>query len=240
MRVALISDTHGNLQATTAVLDEIAKADVDAIVCLGDLIDYGASPNEVVDLIKQNATLSLCGNHDLAVLGSIEYSSFRDFAQVAVDWTKQVLTPESGDYIKQLAPDGGFEGAGLFHASPRDPVNEYVTSADIAAQNLASTDERIIFVGHTHQVAAYCQVEGTTGGPLSPGVLDVAEGRWIINAGSVGQPRDSDPRASWVLWDQEAMTIEVFRTAYDIERAQAAIRAAGLPDLLADRLAVGR
>lgn len=240
MRIAIFSDPHANLQAIEAVLEDVRERAPDMTVCLGDLVDYGASPNEVVELVRSSADLVLCGNHDLAVIGTIGYTKFRSHAQTAVEWTRSVLSKGSGDYLDTLTPSSELEGAHLFHASARDPVNEYILKADVAEANFAADDAGLMFVGHTHMAGAFRHDGSLNGWPLAPGKLILDEARWILNPGSVGQPRDSDPRASWMLWETEDDWVELIRTPYDIVSAQRAIRAAGLPEALADRLAEGR
>lgn len=240
MRIAIISDLHANLQATEAVLEQVRICSPDLTICLGDLVDYGASPNEVVELVRSSCDLVLCGNHDLAVIGTIGYSRFRDHAKAAAEWTRDVLSKRSADYLDELSPSAEVEGAHLFHGSPRDPINEYVLMGEVAEANFLANDLQLVFVGHTHMAAVFRYDGALRGWPLSPGRLMLDEARWILNPGSVGQPRDSDPRASWMLWDTEEAWVELMRTSYDIESAQRAIRAAGLPAMLADRLGEGR
>lgn len=240
MRIAIFSDPHANLQATEAVLEQVRMRSPDLTICLGDLVDYGASPNEVVELVRSSCDLVLCGNHDLAVIGAIGYSRFRDHAKAALEWTRGVLSKHSANYLDGLTPSSEVEGAHMFHGSPRDPVNEYVLKGEVAEANFLEVEMRLVFVGHTHMAGASRYDGSLAGWPLSPGRLLLDDARWILNPGSVGQPRDSDPRASWILWDTEGSWVDLMRTSYDVAAAQRAIRAAGLPDLLADRLAEGR
>lgn len=240
MRIALLSDPHANLQATEAVLEQVRVSSPDLTVCLGDLVDYGAAPNEVVELFGSSCDLILCGNHDLAVIGAIGYSKFREHAKAAVEWTRSVLSKRTADYLDALSPSSELAGAHLFHASPRDPVNEYVSKSEVAQANFMAVDHGLMFVGHTHMASAFRFDGSLDGWPLSPGRMDLDDARWILNPGSVGQPRDADPRASWMLWDTEGAWVELMRTPYDVASAQRAIEAAGLPQLLADRLSEGR
>lgn len=235
-----MSDPHANLPAVLAVLEQIREAKPDALICLGDVIGYGAQPNEVIAEMRQACDLILSGNHDLAILGKHDHSDFRDHAKESVNWTRAVLGDDEAAWLGGLGPQGSFEGADLFHASPRDPVSEYVQRIEVAEAIFESCPHDSVFVGHTHVVAAYRHDAGaTTGGPMREGRAELT-GRWIVNPGSVGQPRDNDPRAAWMLWDTSARYVESVRVTYDVAAAQRAIRAAGLPSLLADRLELGR
>ena len=244
MRLAIISDIHGNLPALEAVLSAIEETAPDELWCLGDVVGYGAQPDECARLVSERCALSLVGNHDLAVLGEIPVGAFSPSAAEAVTWTERNAAPETLEYLRGLRPaDEGREVA-LYHASPRDPVWEYVLWADQAEENLAAQAARVSLIGHSH-VALYfvapdedSDVRGAQGEAGSS--LEVREGRWLINPGSVGQPRDGDPRAAWMELDTEAWTVTYRRSGYEIERAAEAIAEAGLPEQLAARLFVGQ
>jgi diadenosine tetraphosphatase ApaH/serine/threonine PP2A family protein phosphatase len=238
VRVAVVSDIHGNLAALESVLDAVDERAPDALWCLGDLVGYGARPNECCTLVRERAALSLAGNHDLAVRGTLDLSEFNGDAGVAARWTRGVLSDESQAYLDSLETHAAADGAQLFHASARDEVWEYVLSDETAFATLALTSAPVVLVGHSH-VALVVSTAGSGG--LAPGgtSLSLAETRTLLNPGSVGQPRDGDPRAAFLMLDLAASTATFERVEYDIERTQAEIRDAGLPDVLASRLAVG-
>ncbi len=243
MKVAVISDIHGNRHAFQATLEAIAAGDASEVWCLGDLVGYGADPDACVELAREHAAVCLAGNHDLAVTGELALKEFSCGASLAAQWTKDVIAPENLDFLKGLRPQGQEGAVGLYHASPRDPVWEYVLSALLAELCLDVQPQRISLIGHSHVALSFVRREGelATGEPRKSGSqLDVAEGEWLLNPGSVGQPRDGDPRASWLLLDTDAMTASFQRTDYDIAGAAAAIRAARLPDSLAERLEYGQ
>jgi predicted phosphodiesterase len=242
MRAAVISDVHGNLAALEAVLDAIDVDAPDELWCLGDLVGYGPRPSECCALVAARAQICLCGNHDLAVRGALDLSEFSGDAAVAASWTRGVLTPEAGAYLDSLAPEGERAGVALYHGSARDPVWEYVLSDDAAAATLALTDAALALVGHSHAALQVSLFDGHRDGGLAPPgtELDLAGARRLLNPGSVGQPRDGDSRAAWLLLDLAAGHASFRRVEYDIARTQAEMRAAGLPEPLAARLALGQ
>jgi len=242
----VISDVHSNLPALEAVLAAIDGAAVDEVWCLGDMVGYGADPDACTELIRARCDACLLGNHDLAVLGEIDIATFSQSAAAAVEWTREHANPETLEYLKALEPEGSRAGFGLFHASPRDPVWEYVLSIEQAEAGLNAQKERICLIGHSHISLFFTRPASNRptyahGAQAGDGaLLDIDSGEWLINPGSVGQPRDSDPRAAWLELDDEEWTARFHRVPYDIEAAAAAIRAAGLPPSLADRLGAGR
>ncbi len=243
MKVAVISDIHANRHAFEATLDAVAASDASELWCLGDLVGYGAEPDACVELARDHAAVCLAGNHDLAVTGEISLDEFSRGAAVAAQWTREVMEPENVAFLAGLKPEGEEASVGLFHASPRDHVWEYVLSTLLAELCLDAQDNRICLIGHSHVALSFVRHEGelATGEPQRAGTqLAVAEGEWLLNPGSVGQPRDGDPRASWLLLDLDAMIASFHRADYDIAGAAAAIRAARLPDSLAERLEYGQ
>ena len=242
MRVAVISDPHANLPALEAVLTAIEAERPDEVWCLGDLVGYGPHPNEVVALVRERADVVLAGNHDLGVLGTIDLDLFGGEAGEAARWTRDVLSDEARSFLATLDPRGARTGVGLYHASPRDPIWEYVLDGWTAAAALAEAPERLVLVGHSH-VALRVALDdnGELNGALAPDgeEVDLASGRHLLNPGSVGQPRDGDPRAAWLVIDMESGRATFRRSDYPIERTQAAVRAAGLPEPLAARLEYG-
>ncbi len=246
MRVAVISDIHANLPALEAVLGAIDGAGIEEIWCLGDVLGYGAEPDECADLVRERCAICLVGNHDLAVFGSIDIAAFSEAAAEAVAWTREKVSERSLASLRELEPAGEREGIGLFHASPRDPVWEYVLSAEQADACLDAQPTRIALIGHSHVALYFARPTAEEEGEEIRGsqasddtLLDLSAGQWLINPGSVGQPRDGDPRAAWLELDTSEQTARFHRTRYDVDRAAASIIAAGLPRRLADRLQVG-
>jgi predicted phosphodiesterase len=243
MKVAIISDIHGNRQAFEAVLGDIAKESIAELWCLGDLVGYGADPDACVDLAREHTDLCLAGNHDLAVAGKIPLDDFSRGAEIAVRWTQEVIASDNRDYLASLRPSGARAEIGLYHASPRDNVWEYVLSALLAELCFDVTRHRVNLLGHSHVALSFERLEGhpATGETRRAGSrLNLASGEWLLNPGSVGQPRDGDPRAAWLLLDLDELTARFRRCDYDIPGAANAIRAARLPDSLAERLEYGQ
>jgi len=243
MRIAIATDVHGNRPAFSAVLAAADEARVDEIWCLGDLVGYGAEPDACVELAERHCSVCLAGNHDLGVIGVLSLEDFSRGARIAAEWTRDTITEETREFLQALLPMGEAAGYGLFHASPRDPVWEYVLSGLTAELCFDATDFRVSFIGHSHVALSFTREEGepATGTTRREGTeLDISAGEGLINPGSTGQPRDGDPRAAWLLLDTERQTAIYQRSEYDIAGAQAAIRAARLPESLADRLEYGQ
>jgi predicted phosphodiesterase len=243
MRIAICSDIHGNRHGFEAVIAAAEADGADELWCLGDLVGYGAEPDACVALAGRHCAIVLAGNHDLAVVDVLSLEEFSRGAALAAQWTRDVISEETRDFLLSLAPLGGALGYGLFHASPRDPIWEYVLSALAAELCFDATDFRVSFIGHSHVALSFHRPEGepATGTTRREGAeVDVSTGEWLINPGSAGQPRDGDPRAAWLLLDTDARTAVWRRAEYDIAGAQAAIRAANLPDSLAERLQYGQ
>jgi len=240
MITALISDIHANLEAFQAVLAELDRRRPDRIFCLGDVVGYGASPNECLDRVRERCQMVLLGNHDAAASGGPEAARFNIYARVAAEWTAKTLTRENREYLQRLPLTSGHENYFLVHASPACPRDwEYLLDRFDAEPQFHYFTEPVCFIGHTHQPAVYqADPSGTKSLPLSDLTLDPSR-RYIVNVGSVGQPRDHDPRACFVLYHETAGVIEFVRVPYDIEGAQAKIRAAELPEVLAARLLTG-
>ncbi len=243
MKVAVISDIHGNKQAFEAVLEAVADSEAAELWCLGDLVGYGADPDACVQLARRHAAVCLVGNHDLAVLGQVPMHELSRGASLAAQWTQEVIDPENLAFLASLQPTAKEDAVGLYHASPRDPVWEYVLSALLAELCLDRQPERVCLIGHSHVALAFVRHEGelATGEPRRAGTrLDISSGEWLLNPGSVGQPRDGDPRAAWLLLDLDNWSARYERTPYDVAGAAAAIRKARLPNSLAERLEYGQ
>jgi predicted phosphodiesterase len=249
MRLAILSDIHSNLTALEAVLAEIDDGELDEVWCLGDVVGYGAEPDACAKLVSERCSLSLVGNHDLAVLGSLDISSFSPAAAEAVRWTQEVAENDTLEFLKSLEPADTSREVALYHASPRDPVWEYVLWPDQAAECIRVQDSRVSFIGHSHVALFFALAEdgAAASGPEARGAqagagtrLELERGRWLINPGSVGQPRDGDPRAAWLELDTDDWWAVYHRVPYEIDRAAEAIAATDLPEHLARRLYVGQ
>jgi predicted phosphodiesterase len=242
MRVAVISDVHGNLAALDAVLEEIRRAELDAVWCLGDTVGYGPRPNECTALVRERCAIVLGGNHDFVVAGTMEIDSFSAAARDAAEWTQTVLDDASLQFLRGLDPVARVEGCALYHGSARDPVWEYVLSDEAAWWTFQATTEPLVLVGHSH-VPLTISFDGDSlhGGVADDGEeVDLSEKRWLLNPGSVGQPRQGDPRAAFLLLDLDARRATFRRVEYDVERTQTEMREEGLPEMLAARLALGQ
>jgi len=249
MKIAVISDVHANLAALQAVLDDIdAIAPGATLWHAGDIVGYNAEPNEVVALLRERGAVGVMGNHDAAVLGELPMDWFHSDAAEAVRWTAKRLTPESASWLHALPRISEMGAATLTHGSPRKPLEEYVNSPVIAAENLFALSTPVLFHGHTHIPAYWTLRNGQAVTVVIDGRAQPLLSPALINVGSVGQPRDGDVRASWVLWDRSddgfatgaLGTLTWRRVSYDIARTQSLVRAAGLPDRLAARLGEGR
>jgi predicted phosphodiesterase len=242
-RVAVLSDVHGNLPAFEAVLADIRSTGVDAIWNLGDLVGYGAQPDECVALARETCDLCLIGNHDLVVIDKLNVDDFSANAATAALWTRDHIQEETREYLKTLEPKDESRELKLYHASPRDPVWEYVLSVGLADACMNEMPGRMAAVGHSHVALWFWRNEGgrTIGEQAGAGMeVDLSKGEWLLNPGGVGQPRDGDPRAAWVLLDFEGQTAQWKRVEYPIDQAAKAIEDAGLPRSLADRLYFGQ
>jgi diadenosine tetraphosphatase ApaH/serine/threonine PP2A family protein phosphatase len=241
MRFAILSDIHGNLEALTAVLERIAPDD--RVLCLGDIVGYGPNPNECLALVRERATVTVLGNHDVGAVDGHGLAYFNPAARAAIDWTQRVLEPEHAAWLDAQSYEVRADDYLLVHGAPVDYFT-YILDKGAAAKAFAATDARLIFVGHTHVADYYTLgLEGAIGHAFcqTGGRLDAdAQTRYLINVGSVGQPRDLNPDASFVFYDDAAQTIVWERVAYEIGRTQEKIEAAHLPEALARRLTVGR
>jgi predicted phosphodiesterase len=238
-RVAVISDVHGNRHALDAVLAAISAEGPDEVWCLGDLVGYGPQPNECCSAVAARADICLAGNHDLVVLGQLDIHDFAGEAADAAAWTRKVLSTDARSYLTGLQSSAARDGVELFHGSARDPVWEYVLSEEAAWSTFQATSAPLVLVGHSHVALALSLDDDRLAGGLAPdgSEVDLAAGRWLLNPGSVGQPRDGDPRAAFLLIDGSSATFR--RVEYPIAETQAEMREVGLPAVLAERLAHG-
>ena len=241
MRIAVVSDIHSNLHALEAVLAAIDAEPPDELWCLGDIVGYGARPNECCAVIAERADVCLAGNHDLAVRGTIDLAEFGGEAGVAARWTREVLEPEAQELLDRLEPQGAAHGVALYHGSARDPIWEYVLSDEAAFVTIALANAPLVLVGHSHValqiVLANDEVEGGVAPAGTEVELDGVQA--LLNPGAVGQPRDNDPRAAYLLLDLDSRRASFRRVEYDVARTQREMRDAGLPELLAARLELG-
>ena len=243
MRVLVMSDIHANLPALQAVLAD-AHGAYDAVWCLGDVVGYGPNPNECTDAVRALPNLTcLRGNHDLAALGGSEIDDFNSYAKTAALWTRAELSAGTKEFLSGLSPRTEHAGFTLVHASPRDPVWEYIDSAAVANENFASFNTPTCLFGHTHRARSYemdAASRCTEKFPEYGQALPLSGERRMLNPGSVGQPRDRNPEAAYALLDEAASTWEARRVAYPIADTQTQMRAAQLPALLIERLTAGR
>ena len=242
-RVAVISDVHANLAALEAVLAAAEAEGVDEVWCLGDTVGYGPRPNECCVRVRDTATVCLVGNHDLVALGAagVDLGEFNLEAAAAARWTAAALDGEARAFLSGLRPEARRYGVALFHASARDPVWEYVLTTQAALASFEAAPEPLLLVGHSH-VALALALEGARvdGGPARGGREVRLDGpRLLLNPGSVGQPRDGDPRAAWLLLDLERRFAAFRRVEYSVSETQRELREHGLPESLAARLALG-
>ena len=242
---AVISDIHGNLEALEAVLEDVPDG-VEKIYCLGDVIGYGASPNKCCESVRSYEMPVISGNHDLAVTDlSTDLAWFNPVAAAAIQWTRDQLTPDNAEFLRTRPRMLQSEETLFVHGSVRDP-DEYILNGAVASENLAVLtadypNVQVCFFGHTHVKTVVPSPDGPSSG--SHDTLDLSSGGpYLVNPGSVGQPRDGDTFASYILAEntQDETRLAYRFVEYDVEKAQGKIRAAGLPGMLADRLALGR
>jgi predicted phosphodiesterase len=246
LRYLIVSDLHANQEALEAVLEQ-ADGRYEQAICCGDLVGYGADPNPVVDWVRANCSVTVRGNHDKACTGLDDLEWFNPVARAAALWTQQNLTPQNVEWTRAL-PHGPImvEDFQVVHGSPFDE-DEYVLAAEEAGQAFGYLERRLAFFGHTHVQGGFIwnqsRVETIprTAPRSDRQVMEIDPAcAYLINPGSLGQPRDGDPRAAYALYDSVSGMLTYFRVPYDIQLAQKKIRDAGLPPILADRLVVGR
>ena len=240
MRIAVLSDIHANLAALEAVRADLPP--VDEIWVLGDIVGYGPQPNEVITVLQEMGARSVLGNHDGAAIGTVDPADFNPDARTAIEWTATQLDPNARAYLGTL-PEVRVSGdLTAVHGSPRDPIWEYILSPAIATENLGHFQTWLCLFGHTHLPVIFraddSRVLALQAEPGEPVRLDAR--RALINPGSVGQPRDGIPTSAYAILDDREATAEFRRVAYDIERTQRLMQAAGLPPRLAERLSWGR
>jgi len=240
VKLAILSDIHGNLEALDTVLEDLGRRRPEAIFCLGDFVGYGASPNECIVKVRPLIDGAVMGNHDDAAIGRTALEGFNHEAARAARWTAEALTREHHDYLGSLPMDARWHGAHLVHATPSEPEAwHYVLSPAEADYEMQHFEGAVCFIGHSHYPGTFV-AHGSRSLYTRQLKLQLEPGRrYIVNVGSVGQPRDGDPRAAYLLWDSESGDLEHVRLEYDVEKAAARIRDAGLPPFLAERLRWG-
>jgi diadenosine tetraphosphatase ApaH/serine/threonine PP2A family protein phosphatase len=239
MKYAVISDVHANLEALTACMDEIDKLKPDRVICLGDLVDYCAEPNETVEIIRSRCDIVILGNHDEAQFNYTIAERFREFAKKSSIHTRSVLKPGYTGYFKSLPVTHSENNILFVHASPSNPKSyTYVRDKETAQQNFESFSEGICFIGHSH-VPLIWRFDGNEVYESDEGTLNISSSRYIINVGSIGQPRDNNPKASFGLYDTETCEYKNIRVEYDVKSASDKILKEGLPEFLAERLFTG-
>jgi len=243
MRYAIIADIHANLAALTAVLDDVERrGGVKEVWCLGDVVGYGPDPHQCIELLRQRSHICVAGDHDWAAIGKLSLSKFNPDAATACRWTAQQLSPEDVDYLNSLSQvieKGDFT---LVHGSPREPIWEYLVSVSSAKENFVYFRSQCCLVGHSHVplIFRYTEAGECLFSPFSANIgLLLSESRWIINPGGVGQPRDSDPRASYAILDSETRMARLYRVPYDISFTQVKMVKQNLPLRLVSRLSRG-
>ncbi len=242
MRYGIIADIHGNLEAFSAVLEDIERGGgVDELWCLGDTVGYGPDPHGCIELLRRQRHTCVAGNHDLGAIGGTSAAFFNPDAAAACRWTGEQLSQEDADYLASLPTITEKEGFTLVHGSPREPVWEYVISISIAGESFGFFSSPYCLVGHSHIPLIFRSEErACTFSRFSPNVkLLLGKIRLIINPGGVGQPRDGDPRASYAVYDQDTGTVRLYRVEYDIKATQDKMMRHEMPIPLVVRLAQG-
>jgi diadenosine tetraphosphatase ApaH/serine/threonine PP2A family protein phosphatase len=245
MRYLIISDIHANLSALDTVLADAGRFDF--VWCLGDVVGYGPEPNDCVARLREHPHLCLSGNHDWAALGKLDLRGFNSDARTSAEWTRRQLDPAARAYLQALPPSRVEAGYTLAHGSPRQPIWEYILDPLTAEHNFEAFATVVCLVGHTHVPAMYFMpTDGPDGErhcqprpPLWNEPIHLNSGRWIVNPGSVGQPRDGNPDASYAILDLEANLWEFRRVRYPVHETQRRMRQHGLPSRLIERLAQG-
>jgi diadenosine tetraphosphatase ApaH/serine/threonine PP2A family protein phosphatase len=245
MRVLVLSDIHANLPALEAVLEDARQFEYEAVWCLGDIVGYGPEPDQCVNQVRLLGVTAVMGNHDWAALGGMEIEDFNPEARQAVIWTRRHLSTENAAWLRDLPSQPLVNSEfTLTHGSPRDPVWEYILHSSVARVNFDHFTTRFCLVGHTHVPVLYAWQGGDTrvraySVPVGKAVRLDDGWRMILNPGSVGQPRDNDPRAAYAILDTAELIWLQRRVPYAIEVTQARMRAVGLPERLINRLSFG-
>ncbi len=245
MRVGFISDIHGNFEALEVALSRLSREGVDRVVCAGDLVGYGADPIKCVEAVQKTADVVVAGNHDWAAVGKTDITYFNIYGRKAIVWTSNVLPPHQRKFLADLDLSYADESWCVVHSTPHRPQDwNYILTPGDALRQFEFFEKRICFVGHSHVPAVFSEKGGAFGIsiPFNEESLLLQltpDDRYIINVGSVGQPRDGDPRGCVVIFDADELTVKFIRFFYPVDRAQEKIISAGLPSFLAERLGQG-
>jgi predicted phosphodiesterase len=244
MRFAFISDIHANLEALEAAFEDIAGQNIDEVICLGDIVGYGANPNECCDLVKKNCPVTLLGNHDAAAVDQLSTQHFNIHAKIAIEWTSQNLKKEAETFLSVLPLRATKPSMTLVHSTPYEPnMWYYITSLEEAAFNYQFFDTQLCLVGHTHipiiivldkEKELYVHQDSVVH------LDEIKESRLLINVGSVGQPRDRNPKSCYGIFDSDAGEFSYRRVSYNIEKTQAKMKKIKMPEFLINRLQDGR
>ncbi|MBU2590681.1 MAG: metallophosphoesterase family protein [Nitrospinota bacterium] len=242
MKYAIFSDIHSNLEAFQAALDSMDREGTEKRIFLGDIVGYGANPNECIELLKNNSDLVLAGNHDYGLIGKTGLDRFNRYAKEALLWTKEVISEDNIDYLESLPIREEFDSMTLVHSSPKEPERwHYITNPAEATEQFPAFNTQVCFIGHSHHPII---IEMTQAGEISGGLeseMQIKSGHcYIINAGSIGQPRDGNPDAAYCLYDSEQGLAKIIRVPYNIKGQQAKMKKAGLPERLIDRIEHGK
>jgi predicted phosphodiesterase len=242
MKIGVISDIHANLEGLEAVLKSLETDRVDKIVCLGDIVGYGGSPQECCEIIMSVCDICVIGNHDAAITGKMDYSYYYDAAHYVLDWTKSHINDTCMDYLSKLPYSVEIEGITICHGSPIEPQNfEYIFSIEQARSLIPYFNKlnQVTLIGHSHLFKTFGFIEGEVNDVLAQKFGLRKNYKYVISSGSVGQPRDYDSRAGYGIYDTDMRTFEIKRVEYDIEKAASKIVSAGLPSAFAKRLYMG-
>jgi predicted phosphodiesterase len=242
MRYAIISDIHSNLEALNSVLEFLQLNHVDKIICCGDIVGYGPDPKQCINKLRSiNNFSSVMGNHDAAIIDKTDISNFNNEAKEAIKINKSMMSKDEMDYLNSLKTTISENNSLFVHGSPRDPINEYLFLLEKFNEVMSFFTEKICFVGHTHHPIVF-ESNGNDNNIFFQNV-DVFElednKRYIINVGSVGQPRDNNPQSSVVFFDTKYSTVSFKRLPYDIEKTQEKMSKLNMPDKLIQRLSFG-
>lgn len=242
MKYAIFADIHSNLEAFQAALDSMEKEGAERRIFLGDIVGYGADPNECLRLLRDRADLAIAGNHDYGLIGKTSLDSFNEYAQTALLWTRQVVSEDNMDYLRSLPIITEFDSMTLVHSSPKYPNRwNYIMDSAEAAGQFPAFKTQTCFVGHSHRPII---IEMNPAGEISGGAIPEMQIKrgycYIINGGSVGQPRDGNPDAAYCLYNSDSGLARIVRVPYDIKKQQEKMSKAGLPENLIDRIKYGK
>jgi len=242
MRCGVFSDVHGNLEAFEAVLKALSKERIDTYLYVGDVVGYGADPRACIALLKKlQPSALIAGNHEWGVLGLLDLDYFNEYAEAAIQWTRHLMTKDELEYLKSFGLLFEAKDFTLVHGSLGQPARfNYILDSDDAELTLKLSRTPLTFVGHSHAAGFFCFEDGVVRQPRGPKFVIQSERKYVVNVGSVGQPRDGDPRAAYVIYDDKERSVEIKRVEYNVKAAQDKIGKAGLPAWLASRLAQGR